>query len=70
MENDYLSFKSENVLRGMNESGFNPSPLNFVKERGSSLDNYIINYITLREGEQTPYSPPEPRELILRASGE
>ncbi len=70
MENDYLSFKSEKVLRGMNESGFNPSPLNFVGERGASLDNYIINGSTLREGAQTPYSPPEPRELFMRASGE
>lgn len=54
MENDYLSLKSDTVLRGMNESGIYPSPYNFVGERGASLDEYVINDSTLREGEQTP----------------
>lgn len=140
MENDYLSFKSDRVLRGMNESGIYPSPYNFVGERDASLDEYVVNDSThssgihqhgvlcdpttyefypahlfgrnrkieisklsgrhgviyvaqnvlgldiseddakrvlaeikasySRDGRQTAYSPPELRELILRASGE
>jgi len=54
MENDYLSFKSDRILRGMNESGLYPSPYNFVSEGAASLDEYVINDSTLREGEQTP----------------
>lgn len=54
MENDYLSFKSYRILRGINESGIYPSPYNFVGERDASLDEYVINDSTLREGEQTP----------------
>ncbi len=54
MENNYLSFKSDRILRGMNESGIYPSPYNFVGERDASLDEYVINDSTLREGEQTP----------------
>ena len=54
MEHKYLSTKSNQNLRNINESGIFPSPYNFVGERTITIDEYVINDSTLREGEQTP----------------